>query len=138
MSERRPSLEEAFLAELTDLLTDDTAGSTTTMLAGFEAKRDTGGPGASDLAAGKVIPVRDGVLVSLWPTDASNGDRAAFTAHMVSEPADAWTELPQPAAVEVRGRLAKGSALVIDIDGVRLRSLHPTTVRRFRGARLSL
>lgn len=138
MNERRPSLEEAFLADLKRLLTDDSFGARTTMLATFEAKKDTGGPGGSDLAAGKVIPIREGVLVHLWPRGANSGDRAAFTAHMVSEPPDAWADVPQPASVEVRGRLEKGGALVIDLDGGRLRSLHPTTVRRFRAARLAL
>lgn len=138
MSERKPSVEEQFLIELSALLGDDGLGDRTTMLARFQDKSDTGGPGGSDLEAGKVIPKRAGVLVFLWPTDASTNDKPAFVSHMVCEPEAAWTAVAQPASVEVRGRLGKGSAIVIDVDGARLRSLHPTTLRRFRSPRLGI
>lgn len=122
--------------ELRELRRDPDGATAEPMLARFTARKDSGGPGGTDFAAGKIIPVTEGVRVFLWPADAAASAKPTLIAHMRCDPEDAWRDLAEPAPVLVRGRRQKGAALVVDADGCRLESLHPASTRWWRSPRL--
>lgn len=134
---QRPlTTEERFLIELRSLRTEPELHTPQPMIARFRRKRDTGGLAATDFETGTIIKITEAVHVFLWPVDAESGAKPALIAHMRCEPDGAWAELPDPAAVMVRGRAEKGAAIVIDAEGCTLTSLHPASTRWWRSPRL--